>query len=71
MPEVTPIHGGKASMEDRAEAARQAGFYEVSQRKSDLEHMAQSEGKPGGGALFFIWMIGVAMVGGGVAWGLS
>ena len=71
MTEATPIYGGKATMEDRADAARQAGFYEGSQRQSDWERIARSEGKPGGGALFFVWMVGVALVGGGAVWCLS
>ena len=36
----TTIHGGEASIEDRADAARQAGFYEASQRKQDWERIA-------------------------------
>ena len=61
MTEATPIYGGKATMEDRADAARQAGFYEGSQRQSDWERIAQAEGKPGGYG-FIWWCIAVAVI---------
>ena len=61
MIDTTTIYRGKATMEDRADAARQAGFYEGSQRQSDWERIARSEGKPGGYG-FLWWCIAVVVI---------
>lgn len=53
---VETIYGGQTTLDNRADAARQAGFYNNSQRKQDWEQIAQAEGKRGNLAVLAIWL---------------
>lgn len=67
---VTPIYGGGASVDYRADGQRQADDYRASQRFADWERIARGKGKPGGYG-FLWWCLGVVVIVAAVTWSAS